>query len=301
MFPPAWPLPVRAAVEDSFGVGGWTAYTRPSWATMLSGVLIGGGAGGGGGFTGIAGAARGGGGGGACSPVTRFSIPWAFLPDTIYVFIGRGGPGVTAGTGTSGQFSYITTEPIISIASNVIVTTASSGVGGGGTGTGAAVGAAGLAGVAPSLANMPRMGGGQFASLIGGPAAAGGAVAGADGAAVAIPTTGGLTLGGSGGGGTTAGNFTGGAVTAIANSPISRWRPQVNAAGGNQGSNGTWLKPPDAPWFSFGGLGGGAANAAVGGGGGNGAPGSGGGGGGAGTTGGRGGDGGDGYCLLVSL
>lgn len=274
----------------------WHTWTKPYGVTMVNIVCIGGGGGGGAGFTAAAGAARGGGGSGGSSAVTRVTIPAFFLPDTLYVQVGAGGAGVTTGTAGSGVLSYVAVAPNTT-ATNVIARSGAAGAAGGTTGTGAAVGAAGAAGTIATIATMPLAGMGHFDLIAGQIGVAGGAVAGGNGTAQALPTTAVITTGGTGGGGTTAADFAGGAWTAVAGSLLSEKRPATPAAGSFDGSSGFMVT---GPLFFFGGTGGSSSNAGVGGVGGNGSYGSGGGGGGGGTTGGMGGDGGPGIVIITS-
>lgn len=273
-------------------------WTKPPWATMAYMLCIGGGGGGGGGFTRAASAAGGGGGGGGSSGQSRLVIPTIFLPDTLFVEVGAGGQGVASGGGTAGTggISFISLQPNAT-SLNAVLASANAGATGGGTGTGAAVGAAGTGATAVTIGNSVFSGLGVYQFLGGQSGVAGGAVAGANGTANTIPTTGIMTMGGTGGAGTTSADFAGGAITASADSLISQMRPATPAAGSFNGSGGYFSQKP---FFSFPGLGGSSSNTSTGGAGGNGAYGSGGGGGGAGTTGGRGGNGGGGYVAIIS-
>lgn len=274
----------------------WHTWQKPLGISMVNILCIGGGGGGGGGFGAAAGNARGGGGSGGSSGCSRITIPAFYLPKRLYIQVGAGGQGVSAGNGGTGVLSYVTVFPN-NAALNTLVVSGNAGAAGGTTGTGAAVGAAGAAGTLATIANMPLAGLGHFDLIAGQIGVAGGAVAGANGTAQALPTTAVLTTGGTGGAGTTAADFAGGLWTAAANTYLSEQRPATPAAGSFDGSGGfvVW-----EPFFSFGGTGGSASNAGVGGAGGNGGHGSGGGGGGGGTTGGRGGDGGGGLVIITS-
>jgi hypothetical protein len=276
----------------------WRTWTKPYGRSMLNILCIGGGGGGGGGFTAAAGNARGGGGGGGSSGQTRVLVPLHLLPDVLYIQVGVGGAGVGSGGGTapSGVLSYVAIAPNTT-ATNVLAVSGNAAAAGGGTGTGAAVGAAGVAGTIATIANMPLAGLGHHWFIAGQIGAAGGAVAGAIGGPAVFPTTSVLTMGGAGGAGTTSADFAGGIITAITSSFLSEARPQGAAAGSNPGSSGFLLT---RPFFSYCGLGGSASNSGVGGAGGYGGPGSGGGGGGGGTTGGVGGTGGAGIVVMTA-
>lgn len=297
------PWPTRADVQafnrpSTVTDTQWMTWQKPRGAAMLHILCIGGGGGGGGGFTGIAGSARGGGGSGGSAGVTRVTIPAFLLPDSLYIQVGAGGQGVGSGGGTagSGVLSYVAVAPSTTIA-NVVALSGAAGAGGGGTGTAAAAGAAGAAGTVAVIGSMPLCGSGQFAFIAGQIGVIGGAVAGANGTAIDIPTTSVLCQAGSSGAGTTSANFAGGAFTASGAAYLSEQRPAAPAAGSNNGSGGPQIWEP---FFSFGGGGGSSANAGVGGTGGNGAYGAGGGGGGGGTTGGRGGNGGSGLVIIIA-
>jgi hypothetical protein len=273
----------------------WHTWLKPRGKSMVYMLAMGGGAGGGGGFTAAAGNARGGGGGGGSSAVISLVCPTFLLPDRLFIQVGAGGQGVSSGGGTagSGVNSFIAFAPD-NTGINLVVQACSVVPTGGGTGTGAAVGAAGVAGTVPAGFVVF----GPFLGTAGAAGAAGGAVAGAAGVSVSFIGLG-KPMGAPGGGGTTSADFAGGGITGVANSLVSDFRPQPAAAGSNDGSGGFLLGPPSAPWWSYCGLGGGSSNAGVGGNGGNGGPGAGGGGGGGGTTGGRGGNGGNGLVIIA--
>lgn len=299
MIPPGFmPPDFRGDVQEFEGPVTWKPWYKPRGAVMVAITAIGSGAGGGGGHSAANGNTRGGGGGGGSAAVTRLVIPATLLPDVLYVDVPAGGAGVTSGTGGAGSLSRVAIWPDTTSILNLVVTSGSTGASGGGTGTGAGVGVAGAAGGGGALGtNFALAGLGMVSSISGQAGTAGGAVAGGNGTAIAIPTTGIVTMGGTGGAGTQNASFAGGAVTGVANMWISDRRPATPAAGSNPGSSGVQLY---APWFAFGGLGGSSANNAAGGAGGYGALGAGGGGGGAGTTGGKGGNGGQGYVQIVS-
>ena len=195
------------------------------------------------------------------------------------------------GGGTS---SYISLAPNTGDR-NLITSSGVTPAGGGGTGTGAAVGAAGTQGSALTVGSHTLSGLCQINTIAGQNGVAGGAVAGAIGTAITIPSTM-MVCAGSGGAGTTSADFAGGIVTPIASSWLSEQAAVAQAAGSFDGTNGRQLWEP---FFSFGGQGGSSSNAGVGGHGGHGAHGAGGGGGGAGTTGGTGGNGGNGIVVII--
>jgi len=280
----------------------WKTWQKPRGKSMLTMLILGGGAGGGGGFAADAGAARGGGGSGGSSSTLRVTIPLIFLPDTLYIQVGAGGTGRRSGEGVAGSgiLSYVCIAPSIT----TIDVVAASGQGlpvGGGTGTGAAAGALGNAGAVPVISVMPLVGLGIWQATAGQAGVAGGAHTGAVGGAIAFPTTGLVTMGGTGGAGTTSLDFAGGLITAVAGTLISDSRP-INAEAGSFSGSGGYLN--QRPFWSYSGMSGGSSNTLVGGNGGKGGPGSGGGGGGGGIEGagvdGRGGDGGDGMIVLIA-
>lgn len=285
----------------------WHTWIKPRGFSMMYVLCVGGGGGGGGGFTRAAAAAGGGGGGGAGASVSTFACALDLIPDRLFVQVGAGGGGVGSGGGTagSGMLSQVAIAPDNSTVLNILVQSGGATLpGGGGTGTGAAVGAAGVVPTVATIAVMPLATIGVYNFIVGQVGTAGGAIAGGAGTAQTFATTGVLCMGATGGGGTTSADFAGGAITAVAGSLISDWRPQNAAAGTFDGSGGFNLGinagiGPTGPFFSYPGLGGGSSNAGAGGQGGNGAYGSGGGGGGSGTTGGTGGRGGDGIVIIT--
>src|SRR6266566_4642662 len=76
-------------------------WSKPRGISMVYIFTISGGGGGGGGFTAAAAAARGGGGGGASGGAYRVLAPAMFLPDRLYVQVGKGGIG-GSGSGVAG-------------------------------------------------------------------------------------------------------------------------------------------------------------------------------------------------------
>jgi hypothetical protein len=267
----------------------WETWRKPRGITHIHILCIGGGASGAGGQS-VAGADNGGGGGGSSGQAV-VTIPAHLLPDILHIQAGAGGAAVALGTnGNVGALSYVAVYPNLS-ASNCVAVSAGTVP----TGGVSAAGTAGAAGSIPTIGIMPRALLGNF-NLIAGQAGTAGA-SGAAGTDIAIPVTGCCCMGGSAGGGVGVGTqFAGGAVTAIADTLLSAYRPQ-QAAATVAGSGGPQLWQP---FFSFGGLGGGGHDTATAGDGGPGAYGAGGGGGGAGTTGGAGGSGGNGIVIITA-
>lgn len=260
----------------------WSTWTKPRGLSMAYMLLIGGGGGGGKGLAGVAGTARGGGGGGGGSAMTKIIMPLEFLPDRLFVQVGAGGVGASDPATNSGPgiLSYICIAPESGV-TNTIGQSGGAGATGGANGTGVGNAAGGTAGSIAVLSNMSRIGMGQHAIIAGQDGSTGGTPTTA-GTAIALPVTGLLCMGGTGGGGTTVTtNFAGGAITAISNSYLSQFAPAAAPAGpGGHGSGGPQLWKP---FFSFGGMGGSSSDSVIpSGDGGNGSYGSGGGGGGGG-------------------
>jgi hypothetical protein len=282
----------------------WEPWHKPRGATMLMLVALGSGAGGGGGQTAAAGAVRGGGGGGGSGAVARLIIPAFFLPDTLYVNVGKGGRGGAATTiGSAGLRTFVSVTPNSTInAANIVLQSGAAAALPGAAGATGGASAGGAAETISTLAlcQLSTMG---IASFIAGKvgAAAGAATGAAGGANTLLATSIVPTSGGAGGGTTPAANteFAGGAQTGVGVFPtLAGGLGGGNPGRGGMRENGVGL----LPWLTYGGAGGGTGGAAatLGGDGGNGGVGSGGGGGGGGVTGGRGGDGGDGLVLIVS-
>lgn len=285
-----YPNPGEPNSKTFTSVGdGWITFSLPKNCNNVMLVGTGGGGGGGNGMTGAAGTNRGGGGGGAAGATTRVIYPRKFLPDVIFIRVGKGGAATSAGTST-----------IVSLWGNVPTSIVNSifhaaGGGQGGTGTALAAGAGGSAGAASTLNNANYMAMGVFNSMASQPGTNGGAHTGANGTDVAFPTFSvGAVSGGTGGAGTplTNTNFRGGNLNGVAHVPVILG----GLAGSNRGNDGVLMQKP---FYSTGGTGGGSDGNNPGGNGGDGAQcGGGGGGGGGGTTGGTGGRGGDGILEI---
>lgn len=269
----------------------WHTWLKPRGKTMMHAILASGGGAGGNGATGVAASARVGGGSGGSSGLTRLTIPLAFVPDALYVQVGRGGDSIIGNP----LLSYIAAKYSAATPGTVNPNNIFAVSGAAAPTNGTIAGAAGAGGTIATIAAMPLAHMGHFDFIAGTNGASGGAAAGAVGGAAAQPTATPF-WGASGGAGTTSADFAGGAFTANADSLFSEMRPATAAAGSNHGSGGFTLW---TPFISFGGGGGGSSNAGVGGNGGNGGLGCGGGGGGGGTTGGTGGAGGSGFVLII--
>jgi len=289
----------------------WVTWEKPRGIIMLEIICIGGGGGGRSGHV-FNGSGRSGGAGGGSGGFSRLLIPAVFLPDVLYVSVGRGGAGGattaasnTSNLGANGTASYVSIAP----STAAIYLACFANAGGGGITTGASTNAGGLAASVVTQANCLMSGLGQFFALAGQSGTAGTTLAGT---AITYPTTGLLLSGGAaGGGGLTGGNF-GGFVTAPTQASFSLITTRTGglaASTADPGADGLSLFQP---LMSIGGAGGGMStsttnNVGRGGNGGNGGFGSGGGGGGAGPSGfvpgngaGAGGKGGDGLVIIRS-
>jgi len=290
--------PGRPAFLQEFNFdGAWVAFTRPNNVTMLLAHVFGGAGGGAGGLSRVSGQGPGG-GGGQGGGMTTILIPWLFLPDTLWIWVGSGGAGGAAGSpsiaGGAGSHSYIAVAPDSSTVTNIVAVSGSAVSGGGGAASTGSSGAAGTGSSAATAALMPLCGT-MFTSIAGQAGTAGGFDA--VGGALAIPATGVLSQGGGGGGGHIDTDTAGNVFTAIAGSWLSEQLPQQAAAGTN--GKAAQVTERFRPLFHFGGGGGSASAAAAGVAGGDGAHGSGGGGGGSGNPGGKGGNGGEGLVVLI--
>ena len=238
----------------------WTTWTKPRGLSMAHIFMWGGGGGGGKGLAGIAGGARGGGGGGGGSGQSVIVIPLEFLPDKLFLFVGKGGEGAfdPATNATAGSQSFVAIHPeqqIVNMVGNAI------GGGAGSNGSGAGNAAAGTGGTLASIQNnMPLVGLGHVQLFVGQTGSTGGSPTTA-GTALALPVTGLLCMGGTGGGGVTlTTNFAGGAITAITGSLLSQNAPAAAPAGpGGHGSSAMLWKP----LFSFSGMGGSSSDSVI--------------------------------------
>lgn len=270
-------------------------WRKPRSAKNLTFIMAGGGAGGGGGVTGAPGASRFGGSGGSSGGFQLATIPAILVPDKLFLFPGRGGPGASAGgTGQAGGVTRVACVPNYNSTSDGLFDIIG-GVGGGAAGSGSG---------APTLNSSPPLGHymGHVLRTTGLGGTAGGSQFGAVGTSNNFPTTIPI-IGGTGGAGVGSDNVdrAGGNIAAAAGN--NRWFPTARAggtAGGGAGLEGIMNWAGAGIFYSLGGTGGGSNGAAgVGGRGGDGAPGSGGGGGGGGVTGGAGGNGGPGFIIVV--
>ena len=289
----------------------WQVWHKPNDINFIQFYVIGSGGAGAGGRTGAVNSGGGGGGGGSSS-ISIGVFPAFLLPDVLYVQVGKGITGSTAGVGAaSGELSYVSISPDISSTTNIVMQSGDSpaGGGGGGTNTGTGAGAAGSAGAAWTFTNYAYGKLGMITSVVGQAGGAGGAntPANAPNITPALPVTGGSGGGSNNAGGTSQGlpgNITGSGFLPTITGGTSNVADNVSR-GGKAGFMG--LKPGtesymNLPMMFTGGSGGGAGgNTGYSGGtGGDGSFGSGGGGGGASysSIGGSGGRGGDGLVII---
>ncbi len=294
-------------------------WQKPQGCTMAYFFVLAAGGGGGAGHCRAAGTAGGGGGGGACGGFMVMMYPLLFLPEQLYVRVGRGGnggagsaiTGTAGGAGVAGENSYIALGH--SSGANQVLLSANNVVGGNtaGGGAGGTAAAAGTGGTVPTIHSYgnefysyklgicPGQTGTTNPATVGLVGLAGGAQTGAVGNSGNTQTN--IVTPGAGGGGiATTTNFNGGTVNFSAAMELpdlyitNAW---MSAAGaGVNGSNGMALTKP---FLNLGGGGGGTLNDGQAGHGGAGGYGSGGGGGGAGLISGNGGNGGNGMVAII--
>lgn len=286
----------------------WKTWRKPRGCKFVYMIGVGGGGSGGVGLN--TGTTSGGGAGGGSGAQSSVLIPAMFVPDILYVQVGRGGVGVTtsAAVGATGVQTLIAAEPYTSVTSRLTFLLANPGVATGTAATITAGGAAGTAAAVATIADMPLAGKGAYQFFAGQAGGAGGSSTVAP-TALATPATGLMVTGGAGGGGT-------GGATALAGANITG----VGLGNGifptvPGGAAGTGATPAGRGaggfiaqnfMLNYGGTGGGGATTTAGGlagAGGNGAPGCGGGGGGGATTTNTtllSGDGGPGFAYIIS-
>ncbi len=180
--------------------GGWQTWRKPLGKSMCNIFLVGSGGNGGNGVVG-ANSTAGGGAGGGSGGQTIMTIPFAFLPDVLYLNLLGGGPGA------SGTFpSRITVYPYAGT-DNFTVTLANNG-GNGGNASGGSGGSAGSNAGSVSIASQQYIGFSFLVSAIAGQVGTNGGAA-VSGTGSTIPTTGIRVMGGTGGGGLPAAAATG--------------------------------------------------------------------------------------------
>lgn len=279
-----------------YGIQGGIEYTNPGsyiWnkpkdIVMVYIFLQAAGGGGGAGSSGVAGTNRNGGGGGGSGGMTTLLIPALFLPDILYITVGRGAAGqpTTATAVDSPLATAVRFHPTGSF-----ICTANSG--------GSANGAVG--GTGPSSVtstNMPVGVSGIWTSYAGqsGQAASG---TGGDGTGSSLffntyqPTA-------PSGGGVTTANVSG-LGGSVSSAGLNIFSAPGGSTAGAEGSAGVAYKAGMYPWYHTPGTGGAGNAAGTGGIGGSAIRGAGGGGGGGGITGGRGGNGGSGYVFIQCI
>lgn len=271
------------------GGNAWQTWVKPRGTKTVFIFCLGSGGGGGAGFSGASLTARGGGGGGGSSGQCMGQFQSHMLPDILYIQVGVGGVG-----GSAGALSYVSVLPLIAAANILAVsTTTNPGTGANGSATAGGAGGSGGGGPTPNNASFALLGNVVF--QISQNARAGGAHTGAVGGSHTFLQSQ-VVMGGMGGAGvgTTDNEFAGGAVLVAG---IMRGI-DGGTAGGGAGNAGYFIRKPFcmAP-----GSGGGSSGTGTGGRGGDGSYGCGGGGGGGGVTGGLGGRGGDGLVIIVSV
>jgi len=270
----------------------WQTWNKPSGISMVCINLIAAGGGGGHPTNSTTGCGGGGSGGMSC-----LIIPAIFLPNTLHLRVGAGGPGGQGSSLGAGQPTYISAEPIVDSTYFVLSQDGGQGASGGSTTGG------GTAGAVASTSSGIFQGLGVFYSIAGRPGFPGATTSNTSAAAMTVGSNGVPLTGGTGGG---SGTGAGGAITV--NSPWPAIAGGVGTTGGagNHGLRsgfqfGRLLGSNQPLVFSGGTGGGGGTSPSVGGDGGDGAYGCGGGGGGTGTGGlGQGGRGGDGVVIITS-
>jgi hypothetical protein len=272
-----------------YATGNWQTWSKPRNAKIIEIFCLGGG--GGGGRPNGSSTSNTGGGGGASGGITRGIIPAILLPDTLYVFPGKGGLGATTNNtaGASGGISYVSLQA--STSEQTLICKSSNSVPGGG---GVSLGAP-----APTTANIPLSAFGNLGlfSTISGVAGSNGGSSTPGTSQTALATS--IVTGGAGGGGRASSTtFTSGGNILSASSILTT---QVNGGvvGGSAGDSGYGIFQP----FCGTGGAGGCGSTSSGGRGGDGWYGCGGAGGGSGTIGstGNGGNGGDGIVIITVI
>jgi hypothetical protein len=269
-------------------------WVKPEGCVMVMIQLAGAGGGGGGGSPNTTTST--GGGGGGSGGFTRLTVPAIFLPNELYIIIGKGGPGgASSANGSQGGNSAISVSPRVNgVESYIIIAN------GGSEGIrGPSGGAGGTAGGNAGIATF-RMGflGIAQAGIMNEAGTAGGNTT--EGTDYTVSASTGIFYSATGGGGisTLPDGFKGGDIIGV--DGIIQTIPGgagSSVGGGSRGINGF---TSFAPLFSVGGTGGGGGGGGGGGRGGDGGFATGGGGGGAGTSGGgTGGNGGNGFAIIT--
>ena len=283
----------------------WVTWEKPRGIIMLEIICIGAGGGGRSGWSANS-ATRSGGAGGGSGGFSRLLIPAVFLPDVLYVAVGRGGAGGASATGvgaanagSTGNSSFVGIAPT----NNAIHLVCFASAGGGAAALAVGGNTAGAAAAVAAQSSALISGLGIFSAFAGHSGAAGPTTSASP---LAYPTTG-LLLSGGGAGGGGQNNLGGNATQPVQNAflLIPTRTGGINGSIAGPGADGISLFQP---LMSIGGAGGGSSSSTAngvgrGGDGGNGGIGCGGGGGGAGPSGtgsGAGGKGGDGLVIIRS-
>jgi hypothetical protein len=294
--------------QTFFWTGTFQVWQKPKNVNFVYITCIGGG--GGGGSTTSTSSNGGGGGGGGSSSITKILIQSNLLPDTLYVYVGKGGSGgVTAGNGGNGEVSVITRIPSANNTSDIVIRSGTDNAEGGFAGTTGSAGTGGLGGT------VFTTGGGLFEelgiveSVAGDDGANGGAPGFNAGSTQTALATSILTGGGGGGGKSNTNGGAGGSI--LAGGVLGRSGGGLGGTTGAAGESGTITTLPlnlnysstKFPFATTGGAGGGGRVGGVAGRGGDAEIGSGGGGGGCGDglIPARGGNGGNGIVIITAF
>jgi len=285
----------------------WYSWNKPHNCKFVHIFCLGGGGGGGSGSGAAAALSRRGGGGGGSSGFTTGFFSAAFLPDTIYLQVGKGGAGGSGGSsntsGSAGPLSYVSISPTASVPQNILLQSgaapAGPGVYGGGLGGGGAAGTIWTASATNILITGLIV---PVAGQVGG--------TGQTNPTPTNITVAGLTTGGAPGAGLGSIGQQGGSILGTGSVPTviggAAGGSSNNTTPGGDGSSYYATYPSSTNYvtdnlFFSGGSGGGSSDGGVAGNGGAAAFGAGGGGGGCGITGfgGRGGRGGNGLIIIT--
>lgn len=269
-------------------------WTKKRGVKFYTFICVGAGGAGGNGFSGVAGSARGGGGAGGSGAISRLRIHASFLPDTLYIYPGRGGRQGAVTTGELSLISLTNRTTATNLTANYLLRSGAANAGAGNNGTAGAGGTGGVAGTIDTNSGCPYAAWGEYISIAGIIGSAGGAQTGAIGVGVTAQPLPLIAATGGAGCGVSTTEYEGGLINVSSGFIVPNLLGGL--AGGGAGNKGFYL---EQPLRLSGGTGGGSRNAAAGGNGGDGNFGCGGGGGGAGTTGGTGGKGGDGFIIII--
>lgn len=276
------------------------AWNKPPGIIGLNILCIGGGGSGGSGGVVADASTKAGAGGGGSGTITSVSILSRFLPETLYITVGRGGAPTTVSSqnGSSGTDSVVSTAVDVSVDYyNVAIAFGGNG-GTATTGAGVSLGSTVAAVAAPTIANMPIASCGIY-SLIGGRSGPSGGQLTVGGSSFTLQ--GSILSGGGGGGSASSGGtlYAPGSTYVNQNTDDSIRLPVISSSQSLVDGNGTTLFKPI--FCSFGGSGGWASDTGITYDGGKGGIGCGGGGGASSLTGfanGMGGAGGDGLVII---